>query len=203
MDSVYEPSPNGDSKTALSQKLGRKLNRVHKTPNWPSWHPGAPMAAHHGRIVAGSRPYRGRGPGRVAGLAAMSQFPHRTPRELPPVPQRPAPQRQRLLAPRAYCAPSAVSWPPSRPCRKPQLVVSQREAVVSWVCARHACAPARLAARIAAPCPGLAVLYCNTAQPFALVSCHNTLNCIAIQFSPYLYNTNHCIATQSPILLAF
>ena len=52
------------------------------------------------------------------------------------------------------------------------------------VCARHACAPARLAVRIAAPCLRLAVLYCNTAQPFAFVSCHNILNCIAIESLP-------------------
>ena len=87
MNSVHESSPNGDSKISLSRKLGRKLNRVHKTPNWLSWHPGAPMAARPwprtvavswpgaGRIVAGSRPYRGRGPGRVAG----SRLPCRSP----------------------------------------------------------------------------------------------------------------------------
>ena len=37
MNNVHELGPNGDSKTALSRKLGRKLSRVHKTPNWPSW----------------------------------------------------------------------------------------------------------------------------------------------------------------------
>ena len=51
------------------------------------------------------------------------------------------------------------------------------------------------------PCPGLAVLYCNTAHPFSLVPCHNTPRCIVIQRptkpapqSQY----NKCIATQCP-----
>ena len=35
----------------------------------------------------------------------------------------------------------ALSWPPSQPCRRPQLVVSQCKAAVSWVCARVRPAP--------------------------------------------------------------
>ena len=39
---------------------------------------------------------------------------------------------------------------------------------------------------VPAPCPGLAVLYCNTAQPFAFASCHNTPRCIAVQCPAFL-----------------
>ena len=51
------------------------------------------------------------------------------------------------------------------------------------------------------PCPGLAVLYCNTAQPFSLSPCHNTPRCIAIQpcllqpFQPACHDTIKCIMT--------
>ena len=41
--------------------------------------------------------------------------------------------------------------------------------------------PPLLAARIAAPCPGLAVLYCNTVQPFLLRPVTIQYVCIAIQ----------------------
>ena len=39
----------------------------------------------------------------------------------------------------------------------------------------------RVVPRAWLPCPGFAVLYCNTAQPFSLAPCHNTPRCIAIQ----------------------
>ena len=64
MNSVHEPGLNGDSETALSLKLGRKLSWVHKTPSWPSWaHRRAhawPCRGRYGRVVAVA-------PGRVAG----------------------------------------------------------------------------------------------------------------------------------------
>ena len=77
----------------------------------------------------------------------------------------------------------AVSWRPQRrvavhrlPCRKPQPAVA-----VSWPCA----------ARPAWPCRGLAVLYCDTAQPCLAPFSHNTPECIAILTSSATNRLSH------------
>ena len=41
------------------------------------------------------------------------------------------------------------------------------------------------------PCPGLAVLYCDTAQPYSLSPCHNTPRCIAIQMPSLSSSRSH------------
>ena len=132
------------------------------------------MAAHHGRIVAGTRPYRARGPGSVAGSAAVSQRPCRTPRVFQPVPQRPAP-----------CAPA-----PARPAR---LLRAQRRIVGAVPRAPAPCRgrvstqawPYRGLPRDTLPSlklPFLSqyiVLFCNAIP--AKPDCCNTIYCIAIQ----------------------
>ena len=58
----------------------------------------------------------------------------------------------------------AVSWPPIRPCRRPQLVMSQRKAAVSWACARAMPAPpAPCCAHSSAVSWPCSALYRNTA----------------------------------------
>ena len=62
MNSVHEPGPNGDSETALSGKLGRKLSWVHKTPNWPNWAHRRAQARACLAVSWALRPCRSRGP---------------------------------------------------------------------------------------------------------------------------------------------
>ena len=74
--------------------------------------------------------------------------------------------------------PSVVSWSRPWPCRRrraPYRKRCQRRVVGVGAVSQRAVPRAWL------PCPGLAVLYCNTTQSFALASCHNTPRCIAIQ----------------------
>ena len=78
MNSVHELGPNGDSETISSRKIRSKTKPGARAPSWPSWHAQArawPSAG--GRIMAESRPYRGRGPGRVVACMAVSQAPSR------------------------------------------------------------------------------------------------------------------------------
>ena len=69
--SVHDRGPNGDSETALSRKLSRKLSRVQKTPNWPSWAPQAHPGCTSGRVVGVSW----LGAGRVAGCPSTVSWP--------------------------------------------------------------------------------------------------------------------------------
>ena len=62
MNNVHELGPNGDSETALSRKLGRKLSRVHITPNWPNWAHRLAQARACLAVSWALRPCRGRGP---------------------------------------------------------------------------------------------------------------------------------------------
>ena len=192
MNSVHESGLNGDSKTALSRKLGRKLNRVHKTPNWPSWHPGAPMAAHRGCVMAGSRPYRGRGPGRVAGSAVVSQA---------QLLCRRLNCRVVALRARASCpAPSAVSQHPSVVLQRP----SGRVATPQWPCRKPCRAPlavswgvrALLCALCCASCsPG--TLYCDTvSQQPNCPSCNTIPYCNIIFSLPSLNLCNTIFVLQ-------
>ena len=169
---------NGDSKTALSQKPGQNCVRCPSTQTGPARHPGTPRCAQTWSYRGRTRPCRGRGPGRVAGSAAVSQRPCLTPRALPPAPQRPAPQCQRLLAPRACCAPSAVSW---AQCR------SRQRRVVAVCAHRHG----RIVACLATQCPASSSL-----------SCRNTLYCIAMQFQPNQTAAIQYIVLQYSLLSA-
>ena len=129
MNSVHEPSSNGNSKISPSRKPVRKTKPDAQAPSRPSRHAqvrtGAPRRAHGCRIVPESPAVSWQGAGRVAGpsghiVVSLPHAPRASSLALPP-----APQRQRLLAPhalslslpRAGCGPSAVSWLPQRPCR--------------------------------------------------------------------------------------
>ena len=144
MNSVREPGPNGNSKTSPSRKPVRKTKPGARAPNWPSRHAqvrtGAPRRTHGLLIVARSRPCSGKGPAVSQAPVAVSQRPCRTPRALPPAPQRPTPQRQRLLAQRACFAPNVVSWAQFR----------MRQCRVVAVCARR---HGRIVACLATQCP--------------------------------------------------
>ena len=144
MNSVHEPGPNGDSQTALSRKLGQKLSRVTKTPNWPSWAHRRAQACACLAVSWALLPCRGRGP-----------------------------------------RPSHGSGP--RPCRRrraPYRGPCQRRVVGAGAVSQRAVLRTRL------PCPGLAMLYCNTSQPFLLRPVTIQFVCIGIQvFSPALQPT--------------
>ena len=94
---VHEPGPNGDSETALSQKLGRKLSRVHKTPNWPNW---AHRSAHARACLALSWSWP----------LAVSQAQGVVSWALPA----PCRGRRRRVAARCAARQAAVSWAVSR-----------------------------------------------------------------------------------------
>ena len=121
MNSVHEPSPNGDSETVLNRKPGKKkLSQVQEHPAGPTGtprcaqaHPGARMA-----VVSwpGPRPCRGKGPTVSQALVAVSQRPCRTPHALPPAPQRPSASACSPSAPAARPAPyrgcvCVQAWP--------------------------------------------------------------------------------------------
>ena len=74
MNRVHEPSPNGDSKTVLSRKPGKKLSQLHEHPAGPTGTPkcaqartGTPRRVHGRHIVVGSLAVSWQGAGRVAG----------------------------------------------------------------------------------------------------------------------------------------
>ena len=164
------------------------------------------------------RPYRGPGAhsGRIVALGpvvsqsgpVVSQAPGcRIAASLPHAPlssaRAPAPSAN-ACSPRAPAAhpawyrgrPAGNVAGPSWSCRSARLPYHGR---VRAPCLPPPPPPARLAARIAAPCPGLAVLYCNTAQPFLLRPVTIQYVCIAIQVSspalqaPFSRNTMNCI----------
>ena len=161
MNSVHEPGPNGDSETILSRKPGQKLSQVHKTPKLAQpvhqAHPAVVSWLGAGCIVAGTRPYRGRGPGRVVVCMAVSQAPSRPCRSAArPVP----PTRARVARLCAYA---------QRLCR-----VARAVAVLKYSLAHFPLLPCHNT-------PGCIVIQPCLLHPFS----RNTVNCIAIQFTAY------------------
>ena len=81
--------------------------------------------------------------------------------------------------------PSTLSWLRPWPCRSPRSAVSQALVAVSWPQApcreRTGAVSQRAVPRAWLPCPGLAVLYCDTVQPHSLAPCHSTPKCIVTQ----------------------
>ena len=126
--------------------------------------------------MAGSRPCRGQGP--VVSWAPGCRVA--------------APAREPCAVSRAYAL----------PCRAPtQRCVAGCPSAVSWHAwpyRRHSRAPGR-------PCPGLVVLYCNTAQPFLLKSVTNfiSLYCDTSLLIPQACLSHNCIAIQLPIHPAY
>ena len=130
MNSVHEPSPNGDSKISSSRKPVRKTKPDAQAPSWPCRHAqvriGAPKRVHAharavvswpgpGRVVAKDRSYRRR-------QAAVSQ----------PSLARPALCRAPTPC-RAARLPSAVSQAAPRPCRR-RKATRLASRVLGWLC---------------------------------------------------------------------
>ena len=178
MNIVNEPGPNGDSETPLSRKTRSKPSQVHEHQNWPSWRPGAHWRAQVRARLSVS----------WVGLAVSWSRPPSVSQPKPPC------RRAHARAPARRAAPLRAL--PRSPTRLACRIVAL--AAVSWALAARQ--PGRIAgpvSRAGRPCPRLAVLYCNTAQPFLLrhvtiqfLYCDTSLislqaclspNCIAIQ----------------------
>ena len=169
MNSVHEPSPNGDSKISPSRKPVRETKPDARAPSRPSRHAqvrtGAPRRTHGRRIVVGSLAVSWQGPGRVAGPSGRiaASLPHA---------QRasacaPAPQRQHLLAPHAR----SLAQPAVRPLCSQRRVLAPPTAV-SWLGNR----PCRDTAACPATQPTVTIhlLYCDT-MAYVIQACCNTL----------------------------
>ena len=171
---------------------GQKPNWLHEPPTGPA---SAPEARRPSCIVAETRPYRGRGPGRVVACMAVSQAPSRSCCSAARAPQCSAPLR-RVLA-------------PQRPYRGRRRCVAARyaarQAAVSLAVSRYSPASCPLPTTIHLSVlrhtfqPSLAtsvtiqILYCDTALiPAAILSC-NTLSKLPALAG---HNTMHCIVAQ-------